>query len=93
METANRRYGFAPGRARENQACTNGLVDEISRYGSPTVAVSRSRIREIGSLPPSGFQDGSGRIGSVAAAAASRIVCRIACPLGPSLAEVACAYA
>src|SRR5471032_202032 len=50
-------------------------------------------MREIGSPPPSGFQDGSGRIGRVAAAAASSTVWRMAWARGESFAVVACEYA
>ena len=91
MDSANRRYGFAPGRARANQACTSGLVAESRRYGSPTAAPSSSRMALTGSSSPSGFQLSAGAIGSVAAAAASSAMCRIAWLRGASFALEACA--
>jgi len=44
-----------------------------------------------GSSSPSGFQRSEGVIGSVAAAAASSAMCRIACVRGASFALEACA--
>ena len=88
---ANRRYGFAPGRTRANQACSKGLVAESSRYGNPTATVSRSRICSVGASSPRGFQLSPGAIGSVASAAASSTVCSSACARGASRALVPCA--
>ena len=81
---ANSRYGSSPGRARANQACSRGLVDATRKYGRPTDAASRMRMRLIGSSSPRGFQASEGAIGSMATAAASNTVCRTASVLVPA---------
>ena len=57
FDNAYSRYGERPGSARPNQACTKGLVPAGTKYGSPTVAVSNSRIRSAGSVLSVGFQN------------------------------------
>jgi hypothetical protein len=49
----------------------SGLVEASRKYGRPTVAPRRSRMRATGFSSPAGFQCSAGMMGSVASAAMS----------------------
>src|ERR1041385_4091816 len=73
FESAKSREGCAPG----YQLCSSGLVAERRKYGKPRTAVSRPRIRHVGSSPLAGFQKEPGITGSNRSAAASNPTWRI----------------
>src|SRR6478672_120994 len=63
FESANRRYGTALRKRRQYQDCRSGVVVESRKYGRPMVATRSSRMREIGSSSPRGFQPLEAMIG------------------------------
>ena len=85
FDSANKRYGLAPGRARANQVCTIGLVVESITYGRPITPASKARMPKIGFASPAGFQKSPAITGSTRQLAASRAVCTQACFFGASL--------
>src|ERR1041384_3500653 len=70
LESANRGDGPAPRKRRQYQDCSGGVVVESRKYGRPIVATSRTRMREIGSSSPRGFQPLEAMIGRQARGAA-----------------------
>src|SRR5437762_14090135 len=73
------------------QRCSAGLVEDKTKYGSPTPAASSARMLQAGLSPTRGFQAGPGVIGegqedtrhSSEASAASRAAIRIMPPVRP----------
>jgi hypothetical protein len=63
FDNANIQYGGSLPVHRMYQTCSNGLVELSISEGNPTVAVSSSRICQVGSPVPSGRHASDGRIG------------------------------
>ena len=56
LDNANNRYGSDP--SRESHFCSNGLVADRRKYGSPSTAVNIARICHAGS--PAAYVDTTG---------------------------------
>jgi hypothetical protein len=92
LDSANRRYGTAPGRNCVTQACTSGPVVDSMKYGRPTQAIKVAAMARPGSVAASDADAGPGRMGSAAIAATSSTTCTRLCHTGRSNDTEAWAY-